>query len=283
MRFLLTAMSTAVAPPSLDDLLARAALVRAGRGLGAAPPAWPSDALAFASEYVSSEVSGPRGFCNWLVPGALMLGQYPGESPIHGPSAAEARAHVARCAADARVGTWVCLQTEVPAQDDKTPALAPPSPSPTPAPTPAPAPASPHVAEAPAPASLHVAEAPAPAQGIADAPAPAPAEERPRSAAAPAEARRPRPEADPEWDTLGVATKEVVPGTGLGEGALLRSVGVTGASSADAPYVDTAACIEPCVVLEVLGGVEINQRAKGLRGRLATPSSGRHVDGVSTQ
>ena len=118
MRFLLTAMSTAVAPPSLDDLLARAALVRAGRGLGAAPPAWPSDALAFASEYVSSEVSGPRGFCNWLVPGALMLGQYPGESPIHGPSAAEARAHVARCAADARVGTWVCLQTEVPAQDD---------------------------------------------------------------------------------------------------------------------------------------------------------------------
>ena len=171
---------------------------------------------------------------------------------------------------------------EAPARDDE-PALAPRPPSPTLAPVPAPAPASPHVAEAPAPASLHVAEAPAPAQGIADAPAPAPAEERPRSAAAPAEARRPRPEADPEWDTLGVATKDVLPGTGLGEGALLRSVGVTGASSADAPYVDTAACIEPCVVLEVLGGVEINQRAKGLRGRLATPSSGRHVDGVSTQ
>jgi hypothetical protein len=52
-------------------------------------------------------------------------------------------------------------------------------------------------------------------------------------------------------------------GTGLGEGSLLRSVGVTGASSADSPYVDTAACVEPCVVLEVLGGVEINQRAKG--------------------
>ena len=174
---------------------------------------------------------------------------------------------------------------EAPARDDE-PALAPRPPSPTPAPTPAPASASPHVAEAPAPASLHVAEAPAPAQGTAGAPAPAapvPAEERPRSAAAPAEARRPRPEADPEWDTLGVATKDVLPGTGLGEGALLRSVGVTGASSADAPYVDTAACIEPCVVLEVLGGVEINQRAKGLRGRPATPSSGRHVDGVSTQ
>ena len=119
-------------------------------------------------------------------------------------------------------------------------------------------------------------------KGWRTTPAPAPAEERPRSAAAPAEARRPRPEADPEWDTLGVATKDVLPGTGLGEGALLRSVGVTGASSADAPYVDTAACIEPCVVLEVLGGVEINQRAKGER-RLATPSSGRHVDGVSTQ
>ena len=157
------------------------------------------------------------------------------------------------------------------------PALAPRPPSPTPAPTPAPAPASPHVAEAPAPASLHVAEAPAPAQGTAGAPSPAAA------APAPAEARRPRPEADPEWDTLGVATKDVLPGTGLCEGALLRSVGVTGASSADAPYVDTAACIEPCVVLEVLGGVEINQRAKGLRGRPATPSSGRHVDGVSTQ
>ena len=147
---------------------------------------------------------------------------------------------------------------KAPARDDE-PALAPRPPAPTPAPTPAPAPASPHVAEAPAPASLHVVEAPAPAQGIADAPAPAaaapaPAEaRRPRPAAAPAEARRPRPEADPEWDTLGVATKDVLPGTGLGEGALLRSVGVTGASSSDAPYVDTAACIEPCVILEVRG------------------------------
>ena len=171
---------------------------------------------------------------------------------------------------------------EAPPRDDE-PALAPRPPSPTPAPVPAPAPASPHVAEAPAPASLHVAEAPAPAQGIADAPAP-PEARRPQPEAAPTEARRPRPEADPEWDTLGVATKDVLPGTGLGEGALLRSVGVTGASSSDAPYVDTAACIEPCVVLEVLGGVEINQRAKGLRGRPATPSSGRHVDGgISTR
>jgi len=75
----------------------------------------------------------------------------------------------------------------------------------TSAPTPA-ASASPHVAEAPVPAH-RIADAPAPAQRIADAPAPAAA------APAPAEARRPRPEAEPEWDTLGVATKDVVAGT----------------------------------------------------------------------
>jgi len=174
-----------------------------------------------------------------------------------------------------------------PARDDETPALQ----SPAPAPTPAPAPSS-HVAEAPAPArgladapalARGLADAPAPARGLADAPAPAagaPAPARvsadaPAPAAgapAPAEAeaeeeekdvasmaseaatevRPPRPEPEPEWDTLGVVTKDVAAGTGLGEGALLRSVGVTGASGGG-PYVNTAACVEPCVVLEVRG------------------------------
>ena len=154
-----------------------------------------------------------------------------------------------------------------PARDDETPAAQSPAPVPTPAPT---------------PASLHVAEAPAPARGLADAPAlatgaPAPAPGAPAparvSADAPApaagaqapaetdagdedeaatEARPPRPEPEPEWDTLGVVTKDVAAGTGLGEGALLRSVGVTGASGGG-PYVNTAACVEVCVVLEVRG------------------------------
>ena len=154
-----------------------------------------------------------------------------------------------------------------PARDDETPAAQSPAPAPTPAPT---------------PASLHVAEAPAPARGLADAPAlatgaPAPAPGAPAparvSADAPApaagaqapaetdagdedeaatEARPPRPEPEPEWDTLGVVTKDVAAGTGLGEGALLRSVGVTGASGGG-PYVNTAACVEVCVVLEVRG------------------------------
>ena len=111
------ALSTA-APPSLEELIARAASVRERRAFGSALPEL-TDAYSFPSTYHSVEVDGKRGFCNWLLPGGVMLGQYPGESPVHGPSAAEAAAHFAMCTSErARISTWVCLQTEVPAQDD---------------------------------------------------------------------------------------------------------------------------------------------------------------------
>ena len=60
-----------------------------------------------------------RGFCNWIVPGLLMVGQYPGQNPeSSGPTASEAREHIRSVVADAGIRTFCCLQSEVPAQDD---------------------------------------------------------------------------------------------------------------------------------------------------------------------
>ena len=128
----------------------------------------------------------------------------------------------------------------------------------TPAPTPAPAPASPHVAEAPAPASLHVAEAPAPAQGML-----ARGAGRRRSGArggAPAVvsgARGGAPPAAGGGPRVGHARRRDQ-GRSLPARVSVRGLS-SGASAsrarrgADAPYVDTAACIEPRIVLEVRG------------------------------
>mmetsp|Transcript_14654 Transcript_14654/g.29635 ORF Transcript_14654/g.29635 Transcript_14654/m.29635 type:complete len:332 (-) Transcript_14654:163-1158(-) len=60
-----------------------------------------------------------RGFCNWLIPDLLMVGQYPGQNPeSNGPTQDEARDHVCSVVADAGIRTFCCLQSEVPAQDD---------------------------------------------------------------------------------------------------------------------------------------------------------------------
>jgi alanine transaminase len=79
--------------------------------------------LAFSSNYLAADGSH-RGFCNWLVPGRVMAGRYPHGTPFGtktgSPSPEEARAHLRRLAA-AGVGTFVCLQEEVPAQDDDGP------------------------------------------------------------------------------------------------------------------------------------------------------------------
>lgn len=73
--------------------------------------------LYFASSY--EQDYGPRGFCNWLIPGSIMIGQYPGETPEdHGPTQLEATCHINRVVRSAGVRLFVSLQGEVPDQDD---------------------------------------------------------------------------------------------------------------------------------------------------------------------
>ena len=60
-----------------------------------------------------------RGFCNWLIPQRIMIGQYPGKTPeINGPSSMECRIHIQNMVQDAKINMFCCLQTEVPPQDD---------------------------------------------------------------------------------------------------------------------------------------------------------------------
>eukprot|EP00292_Cryptomonas_paramecium_P006142 CAMPEP_0113661598 /NCGR_PEP_ID=MMETSP0038_2-20120614/65_1 /TAXON_ID=2898 /ORGANISM="Cryptomonas paramecium" /LENGTH=384 /DNA_ID=CAMNT_0000576311 /DNA_START=14 /DNA_END=1166 /DNA_ORIENTATION=- /assembly_acc=CAM_ASM_000170 len=76
--------------------------------------------LHFTSSYVAPDAR-PHGFCNWLIPGRLMAGRYPHVTPYGSktgsPTTEEAVRHLRRLAA-AGVNTYVCLQAEVPPQDD---------------------------------------------------------------------------------------------------------------------------------------------------------------------
>ena len=60
-----------------------------------------------------------RGFCNWIIPHALIQGQYPGMTPeSYGPSSKECQVHIQNMIQQAKVTCFCCLQTEVPSQDD---------------------------------------------------------------------------------------------------------------------------------------------------------------------
>ena len=60
-----------------------------------------------------------RGFCNWLVPNMIMIGQYPCQTPeSSGPSQKECLLHLTNMVDDAGVTLFFCLQTEIPPQDD---------------------------------------------------------------------------------------------------------------------------------------------------------------------
>ena len=60
-----------------------------------------------------------RGFCNWLIPQTIMIGQYPGMTPeSYGPKVKESQLHIQKMITDANISLFCCLQTEVPAQDD---------------------------------------------------------------------------------------------------------------------------------------------------------------------
>ena len=60
-----------------------------------------------------------RGFCNWLIPNLIMIGQYPGMTPeTNGPTSNECRLHIQSIVQVAQISLFCCLQTEVPSQDD---------------------------------------------------------------------------------------------------------------------------------------------------------------------
>ena len=60
-----------------------------------------------------------RGFCNWLIPHKIMIGQYPGMTPeINGASSKECTIHIQNMIHHANINMFCCLQTEVPPQDD---------------------------------------------------------------------------------------------------------------------------------------------------------------------
>lgn len=63
-----------------------------------------------------------RGFCNYIIPPILMVGQYPGQNPEpSGPNEEEVMSHFRSIMIlDGNISLFCCLQDEVPAQDDYT-------------------------------------------------------------------------------------------------------------------------------------------------------------------
>ena len=65
------------------------------------------------------KISVQRGYCNWLIPRTIMIGQYPGMTPeTYGPTMKECNLHIKKMVQDANISMFCCLQTEVPSQDD---------------------------------------------------------------------------------------------------------------------------------------------------------------------
>ena len=62
-----------------------------------------------------------RGFCNWIVPGFVMIGQYPGQTPESGgPTHQEVRQHIQKITQTHQVSLFCSLQTEIPSQNDSS-------------------------------------------------------------------------------------------------------------------------------------------------------------------
>jgi alanine transaminase len=60
-----------------------------------------------------------RGFCNWLIPNKVMIGQYPAQTPeANGASLTQSRRHIHSLLHSARIRTFCSLQSEIPAQDN---------------------------------------------------------------------------------------------------------------------------------------------------------------------
>ena len=98
-------------------LLSVAASVRAKIGPLSPPSA---EDLEFVSTFQQPDNSH-RGFCNWAIPGHLMIGQYPGQNPLKdGPSAQATAQHLERITTQGKVSVFCSLQQETPAQDNDT-------------------------------------------------------------------------------------------------------------------------------------------------------------------
>ncbi|KAJ1626719.1 hypothetical protein T492DRAFT_1030699 [Pavlovales sp. CCMP2436] len=121
---LATAPARAFSSAALAALEAQAASTRAGLQL----PPHAVEPCAFDSAYARTDGT-TRGWSNWLVPGSLMIGRYPHLDPIAvapragshafqgGPTELEVEAHLDKVWA-AGVSTFVCLQDELPPQQD---------------------------------------------------------------------------------------------------------------------------------------------------------------------
>lgn len=112
----------------LRQLLSKASRVRA-QGLfpNSLPPAedlfFPSCYYACASQKTTDKSSFYwRGFSNWIIPGRIMVGQYPGQVPeMSGPTSEEVETHLTAVLEAATAATHVCfvsLQSELPAQGE---------------------------------------------------------------------------------------------------------------------------------------------------------------------
>eukprot|EP00985_Skeletonema_marinoi_P031581 scaffold37731_cov140-Skeletonema_marinoi.AAC.2 len=119
--------------PTMDNLLQRAQTIRREMYAEASPSfIFDHDQLSYPqSSYEmkldegilkrrnSKSSSVKRGFCNWLIPQRIMIGQYPGMTPeANGPTSKESQMHIQNMVQDAKINQFCCLQTEVPSQDD---------------------------------------------------------------------------------------------------------------------------------------------------------------------
>lgn len=116
-------------PPTLSSLLNRSQNLREKLyGIDSLPSfisdtaqlSYPSSSYMMAPDPRNkSTKSVPRGFCNWLFPNIIMIGQYPGMTPeSNGPSRKECNIHIKNMVCDANITLFCCLQSEVPCQSD---------------------------------------------------------------------------------------------------------------------------------------------------------------------
>lgn len=108
---------------TLKSLIGRAQSIRSRRCENI-DPHFMNDAkqLSYSKSSYNMSVGGDyvrRGFCNWLVPDTIMIGQYPCQTPeTYGASQKECLLHLTNMVDDAGVTLFFCLQTEIPPQDD---------------------------------------------------------------------------------------------------------------------------------------------------------------------
>ena len=128
---IMNAMPSGGDAPAIGTLVHRAQFLREKLfGDSHSLPSFLSDSkqLAYPSSTYKMETTGiktrknysvQRGFCNWLLPRKIMIGQYPGMTPeSNGPSLKECHGHIQNMVKDVKISMFCCLQTEVPSQDD---------------------------------------------------------------------------------------------------------------------------------------------------------------------